>query len=147
MTPPLSPLHIVTLGVRDLATSARFYEEQLGWTRSSASQESICFYQVGGIVVALFPHEQLAKDAALPIRPRNPEEFAGFSLAFNADSEAEVDAIFAKLREGGVQILKAPEKVFWGGYSGYFADPDGYAWEIAYNPFAEKSADGQLRLP
>src|SRR6266545_8269779 len=115
-------LHIVTLGVSDLKRSQGFYAETLGW-KLSRPQEGIAFFQAGNVVLALFPRDELAKDALV-----SPEGhgFAGFSLAYNTQSEAEVDEIISDLKAQGVKILKEPQKVFWGGYSSYFADPDGY---------------------
>ena len=135
-------LHIVTLGVRDLETSRKFYAETLGW-KISRPQEGVVFFQAGGVVLALFPREELAKDAQISLEGSG---FAGFSLAYNAQSEAEVDEIINDLKSKGVKILKEPQKVFWGGYSSYFADPDGYPWEVAYNPFFSFDENGNLKL-
>jgi len=135
-------LHIVTLGVRDLEKSKKFYAETLGWKLSGASNEGIAFFQAGGVVLALFPREELAKDAV--VEP-DGSGFAGFTLAYNARSEAEVDEIIADLRSKGVKIVKEPQKVFWGGYSSYFADPDNNRWEVAYNPFFEFDESGNLK--
>ena len=135
-------LHIVTLGVRDLKRSQEFYTETLGW-KVSRPQEGIVFFQAGGIVLALFPREELAKDAL--VSP-DGSGFAGLSLAYNAQSETEVDEIIRDLKSKGVKILKEPQKVFWGGYSSYFADPDGFCWEVAYNPFFPFDDDGNLKL-
>lgn len=136
-------LHIITLGVSDLERSRKFYTETLGWKAASPSSEAIVFIQAGGVVLALFPHHLLAEDAAV-----NPEGsgFSGFTLAHNAQSEAQVDEIITELRAKGVRILKEPQKVSWGGYSSYFADPDGYAWEVAYNPFFPFDENGNLKL-
>jgi catechol 2,3-dioxygenase-like lactoylglutathione lyase family enzyme len=136
-------LHIITLGVRDLAFSQKFYSEILGWKPSGASNEGITFYQAGGIVLALFPRQMLAEDAVT-----SPEGtgFAGITLAHNARSEAEVDEIIRDLKSRGVKIVKEPQKVFWGGYSSYFADPDDYHWEVAYNPFFPFDESGNLNL-
>jgi catechol 2,3-dioxygenase-like lactoylglutathione lyase family enzyme len=136
-------LHLVTLGVRDLEASRKFYTEILGWEPSSASNEGVVFIQVGGVVLSLFSREELAKDALVP-----PEGsgFAGFSLAYNTQSEAEVDEIISDLKAKGVKILKEPQKVFWGGYSSYFADPDGNCWEVAFNPFFPFDENGNLKL-
>jgi catechol 2,3-dioxygenase-like lactoylglutathione lyase family enzyme len=136
-------LHIVTLGVKDLEVSRRFYAEILGWKLSGASNEGIAFFQAGGVVLALFPREELAKDAVV-----SPEGsgFSGFALAHNARSETEVDEIINNLRSKGVKIVKEPQKVFWGGYSSYFADPDDYLWEVAYNPFFPFDEQGNLNL-
>ena len=135
-------LHIVTLGVSDLEASRKFYAETLGW-KISRPQEGIVFFQAGGVVLALFPREELAKDVLVS---SDGNGFAGFSLAYNAQSEAEVDEIIGDLKSKGVKILKDPQKVFWGGYSSYFADPDGYCWEVAYNPFFSFDEKGNLKL-
>jgi catechol 2,3-dioxygenase-like lactoylglutathione lyase family enzyme len=135
-------LHIVTLGVKDLEVSKKFYSETLGWT-ISRPQEGIVFFQAGGVVLALFPREELAKDALISAEGHGE---AQFSLAYNAQSEAEVDEIIRDLQAKGVKILKEPQKVFWGGYSSYFADPDGYLWEVAYNPFFLFDENGNLKL-
>lgn len=126
-------LSIVTLGVTDLAVSRAFYEEKLGLTPVS-EDEGIAFYDMGGTWLGLYNREELAKDAKV-----SPEGsgFRGVSLAHNEPSKEAVDAVFAELREKGVEIVKEPEEVFWGGYSGYFADPDGHLWEVAYNPFSD----------
>ena len=135
-------LHIVTLGVNDLKRSQEFYSQILGW-KISRPQEGIVFFQAGGVVLALFPREELAKDALISSEGNG---FAGFSLAYNAQSESEVDEIIRDLKSKGVKILKEPQKVFWGGYSSYFADPDGYCWEVAYNPFFPFNENGNLKL-
>ena len=124
-------LHIITLGVKDLERSKKFYEETLGW-KVSRPQEGIAFFQAGGIVLALYPREELAADAM--ISP-NGSGFSGMTLAYNAGSETEVDEIIRDLKAKGVKIIKEPQKVFWGGYSSYFADPDDFRWEVAYNDF------------
>ena len=136
-------LHIVTLGVRDLDVSRKFYTDILGWKLSSASNEGITFIQAGGVVLALFPREELAKDATVESKGSG---FTGFTLAHNAQSESEVDEIIAELKSKDVKIVKEPQKVFWGGYSSYFADPDGYLWEVAYNPFFPFDESGILKL-
>lgn len=136
-------LHIITLGVRDFKTSVEFYSTKLGWKPSASSNDDITFFQAGGVVLAMYPREKLAEDAV--VEP-DGNGFAGFTLAFNARSEAEVDEIIADLKSKGVKIVKEPQKVFWGGYSAYFADPDDYHWEVAYNPFFEFDNDGNLKL-
>ena len=136
-------LHLITLGVRDFERSRKFYTEVLGWKLASASNDDVAFFQAGGVVLGLYPREKLAEDALT-----SPEGsgFAGITLAYNARSEAEVDEIIADLRSKGVKIVKEPQKVFWGGYSSYFADPDDYHWEVAYNPFFEFDEVGNLKL-
>lgn len=136
-------LHLVTLGVRDFEKSKKFYAEALGWKPSSNSNDDVTFFQAGSVVLSIFPREKLAEDALIP---SEGEGFAGFTLAYNARSEAEVDEIIRDLKAKGVKILKEPQKVFWGGYSSYFADPDGYCWEVAYNPFFPFDESGNLKL-
>lgn len=134
-------LTIITLGVQDLHISANFYEKTLGWTRLKQESDGIIFFQLNGILLSLFPAEELAKDAGV-----NPygSGFRKFSLAYNAESKTMVDSIFTKLKARGVTITKEPENVFWGGYSGYFSDPDGHLWEVAYNPFLPLDQDGNV---
>jgi catechol 2,3-dioxygenase-like lactoylglutathione lyase family enzyme len=136
-------LHIITLGVRDFKTSYQFYTTKLGWKPSSASNDDIAFFQTSGVVFAIYPREKLAEDAVI-----SPEGsgFSGITLAFNARSEVEVDEIISDLKSKGVKIVKEPQKVFWGGYSSYFADPDGYCWEVAHNPFFPFDENGNLKL-
>lgn len=136
-------LHLITLGVREYEASKKFYMETLGWKASSSSNEDITFFQAGGVVLSVFQREKLAEDALVDPQGNG---FAGFTLAYNARSEAEVDEIIGDLRAKGVRILKEPQKVFWGGYSAYFADPDGNCWEVAYNPFFPFDEQGNLRL-
>jgi hypothetical protein len=123
---------LITLGVSDLKKSRRFYEEKFGWTPLPNSSEDIVFFQLNGIQLALFPEHALAEDAKVAAQGTG---FKKFSLAYNVRSEKEVDAVIADLESKGVSILKHPEKVFWGGYSSYIADPDQNLWEIAYNPY------------
>jgi len=136
-------LHLVTLGVRDLERSRKFYTETLGWKQASASNDDVVFFQAGGVILGLYLREKLAEDAQT-----SPEGsgFAGVTLAYNARSEAEVDQIIRDLEAKGVQIAKQPQKVFWGGYSSYFVDPDGFLWEVAYNPFFPFDESGNLNL-
>jgi catechol 2,3-dioxygenase-like lactoylglutathione lyase family enzyme len=136
-------LHIITLGVRDFERSRKFYAETLGWKPAGASNEGIAFFQAGGVVLALYPREKLAEDAL--VSPAG-SGFSGITLAYNAQSEAEVDEIIRDLKSIGVKIVKEPQKVFWGGYSSYFTDPDDYRWEVAYNPFLPFDAGGNLKL-
>lgn len=136
-------LHLITLGVRDFATSYQFYTEILGWRPSGASQDHTAFFQVGSVVLTIYPREMLAEDALISSEGSG---FSGVTLSYNARSESEVDEIVAGLKAKGVKILKEPQKVFWGGYSSYFADPDDYCWEIAYNPFFPFDEAGNLKL-
>lgn len=134
---------LITLGVADMARSRAFYAA-LGWQMHSQSQDAVTFYQANGFVFGLFGLADLAKDQG---RPDAPLRTGAASLAQNFETEAEVDAAYARALAAGASALKAPEKVFWGGYSGYFADPDGHVWELAMNPFWPLAADGSLTLP
>jgi uncharacterized protein len=136
-------LHIITLGVYDFKTSVEFYTKTLGWKPSSASNDNIAFFQAGGVALAIYPREKLAEDAV--IAPEG-SGFSGITVAYNARSESEVDEIIADLKAKGVKIVKDPQKVFWGGYSSYFADPDDYRWEVAYNPFFVFDKNENLKL-
>lgn len=130
-------VNYITLGVSDLKASRRFYREVFGWQEGNGSNDNIAFFQTGSaLVFTLFPRENLAQDVQMPAVMDNG--FPNFTLAHNVGSEAEVDALFAGFVAHSVKVVKVPQKVFWGGYSGYIADPDGFLWEIAYNPFLEK---------
>ena len=122
----------ITLGVKDLNQSIDFYENKFGWKRSELSNESIIFFELNGIYLALYNGEELAKDANVD---PSGNGFRSFTMAHNTRSEIEVDDLIESLRKQGVQVIKEPQKVFWGGYSSYIADPDGNLWEIAFNPF------------
>jgi catechol 2,3-dioxygenase-like lactoylglutathione lyase family enzyme len=137
-------LSVITLGVRDLGTARAFYTEVLGWT-PFYDKNAVVFFDLGGFVLGLYAHDSLAGYMGLPAgQPQAP--YHGFSLAYNARTRAKVDDIFRRLTERGVRILKAPENAFWGGYFGHFADADGHAWEVAYNPQWPVMPDGRLRV-
>lgn len=133
---------LITLGVDDL-TRARAFYAALGWTPAEALDE-VVFYQMNGLVLGLFGKASLAADQG---RPDATLGAGAITLAQNFETEAEVDAAYATALAAGASALKAPEKVFWGGYSGYFADPDGHVWELAMNPFWPLAPDGSLTLP
>ena len=134
---------LITLGVADLAAARAFYA-RLGWQEHIESQETVVFFQMHGAVLGLFPLADLAEDQG---RPGAALGVGAVTLAQNFATEAEVDAAFAAALAAGGSALKAPEKVFWGGYSGYWADPDGHVWEVAMNPFWPLADDGSLTLP
>ena len=136
-------LHLITLGVRDFEKSRKFYKEILGWKPTESSNDDIAFFQAGGVALAIYPREKLAEDA---LTSSEGSGFSGITLAYNARSESEVDEIIRDLKSRGVRIVKEPQKVFWGGYSSYFADPDDYRWEVAYNPFFVFDENGNLKL-
>jgi len=136
-------LSLVTLGVSDLARSIVFYRDVLGWETTAKPDDGVAFFPLHGIVLGLFPKQELAKDAKITLEDAGHPRF---SLAHNAMSKAEVDELFETLRSQDVKILKEPEEVFWGGYSGYFADPDGFVWEIAWNPHWKLDENGIVKL-
>ena len=133
---------LITLGVADLDAAPAFYA-RLGWVEHSRT-EGVAFYQMHGVVLGLFGREDLAKDQG---REAAALGSGAMTLAQNFATEAEVDRAYAAALAAGGTALKAPEKVFWGGYSGYWADPDGHVWEVAMNPFWPLADDGSLTLP
>lgn len=137
-------ISLITLGVADMARARAFYEA-LGWKASGASQPEVTFFQAGGMALGLFGRASLAEDAHLP--DEGAGRFGGITLAQNVGSEEAVDQLLEEARRAGATILKPAQRVFWGGYSGYFADPDGHPWEVAYNPGFKLEADGSIRLP
>jgi uncharacterized protein len=120
-------ISLITLGVADLDRSRAFYE-RLGWQRSARAAEGIVFFQAGGLASA-------------------GQGFAGITLAYNTRTRVEVDSVLAEAVAAGATLVKPAEEAFWGGYSGYFADPDGFPWEIAWNPSFSVATDGSLHLP
>ena len=136
-------LSLVTLGVRDLASSRAFYK-RLGWTESSAGNAEVAFFQCGGLVFALWDRKALADDAGVRA---GDVGFANISLAHNVRSKEDVDTTLKEAKEAGATILKPGTETPWGGCTGYFADPDGFAWEVAWNPGFEILPDGSIRLP
>lgn len=136
-------ISFITLGVTDLTRSRAFYRA-LGWQESSASQEGIAFFQAGSVAFALFQRDALAEDANIPA---NGNGFAGFTLAHNVESEAAVRALLDEAVAAGAKLVRPADNVFWGGFRGYFADPDGFLWEACYNPFVTLDTDGFITLP
>lgn len=134
-------LNIITLGVENLERALGFYEKGLGWKRSAASQGEIVFFNLGGIILALFPKEKLAEDAKQSL---GECKFSGITLAYNAKSQQEVNEVLAKVASLGATIVKSAAEVFWGGYSGYFKDLDGHLFEVAHNPFVEFDENDSL---
>jgi len=136
-------LSLITLGVADVAAATRFYEG-FGLLKSSASNESVSFFQLGPSVLGLFGRDALTEDGnAATTWTGN----GGITLARNVWSETEVDRLLAHAANLGATILKPAQRAFWGGYHGYFADPDGHVWEVAYNPFFNMDEEGNLVLP
>lgn len=136
-------LSIVTLGVSDLERSTEFFQ-RLGWRRSMTKAEGIAFFQAGGVALALYPRDELAKDAKVDAAGQG---FSRFTLAYNVRRREDVDSVLAEAQAAGAKIQKPAEEASWGGYSGYFADPDGFLWEVAWNPFFPIAADGAIQIP
>jgi catechol 2,3-dioxygenase-like lactoylglutathione lyase family enzyme len=135
---------MITLGVRDLARARKFYEA-LGWKAHIAGGGDIVFFQLQGSVLGLYPRPALAEDAAL--HDDAPDAaFGGIALAYNGRDKAEVDRVLVEAKAAGAKILKPAQDVFWGGYSGYFADLDGHPWEVAFNPHWPLEPDGSLKM-
>ncbi|SEN70216.1 hypothetical protein SAMN05216227_102113 [Pseudorhodobacter antarcticus] len=141
MTP--QRITLITLGVADLGLSRAFYA-RLGWQEHSESSEAVAFFQMHGAALGLFPVAELAKDQG---RAGAALGTGAITMAQNFATDADVDAAFAAAIAAGATAIKSPEKVFWGGYSGYWADLDGHVWEVAMNPFWSLSDDGSLTLP
>ncbi|MFC7321564.1 VOC family protein [Halobacillus campisalis] len=140
----MNRVNLITLGVKDMRRSVKFYRDELGFpTNEKSDDPEIIFFNTPGSKVSLYPLESLAED----INKADPPErgrFPGITLAFNAKSEQEVDEVMERAEAAGAKIVKAPEKVFWGGYSGYFTDPDGYYWEVAYGEMWEFDENDML---
>jgi uncharacterized protein len=136
-------LNIVTLGVRDMNKSIQFYRDGLGWPLSSMSAGDFAIFKMStGTALALYPRDLLAKDANLG----DPGGFGGITLAQNVATREEVDLALSQAVKSGGTIIKSARKADWGGYSGYFADPDGHPWEVAWNPYFQLT-QGCLNLP
>jgi hypothetical protein len=145
MDEPNAHLSLVTLGVSNLQRSIVFYE-MLGFQRKGKAFGGIGFFQAGACAIAVWPSEELAKDANVAFEGM-AETFHGFALAWNCYSKSDVDAVIGMAHHAGAIVHKPAQDVFWGGYSGYFSDPDGHLWEVAYNPHFPLSDDGRLTLP
>ena len=135
---------IVTLGVADLERSARFYGD-LGWERRGDVSAGITWFKTSGTWLGLFGYDALADDAGVAAAPELPA-YRGITLALNLPSETEVDLAFVRVREVGARIVKPASRTEWGGYSGYFADPDGHLWELCYNPGFPIDEHGRIEI-
>lgn len=136
-------INLVTLGVADVAASRRFYE-RLGFVASGFESENVAFFDMNGTILGLYGRGPLAEDAGVS---DSGEGFRAVSLAINLESKEAVDQAFAYVETCGGQLVQPAREVFWGGYSGYFADPDGHLWEIAYNPLFKLDENGRMPLP
>lgn len=138
-------LSLITLGVGDLEASTRFYRDVLGWTPSSLGAGQVTFFQLNGIVLSLFPEEELAADAGVEsLDSRGPARVA---LAYNVRQREDVDRVLGHVERAGARVVKAAGDTDWGGRSGYFADPDGFLWEVAWNPGFPMGSDGSVAVP
>ena len=146
LSPPVARLTVITLGVSDMRVSIAFYEA-LGFARKfRATGEEVAFFETGGAVIGLYPWSKLALDAALPDQPR-PAAFRGVTLAWNCRTAAEVDTVLAFAVAKGAVPLKSAHQTDYGGYSGYFSDPDGHPWEVVVAPRIEVGEDRRVHLP
>ena len=136
-------ISFVTLGVGDLARSRQFYAA-LGWKESSSSNADIAFFQAGSVAFALFQREALAEDANVAAQGSG---FSGVTLAHNVESEEAVVNTIAEAVAAGATLVRPADKVFWGGFRGYFSDPDGFLWEVCWNPFVTLDSEGHVQLP
>jgi catechol 2,3-dioxygenase-like lactoylglutathione lyase family enzyme len=135
---------VITLGVTDLAQATRFYATIFGISPNSEN-EGISFFELPGAWLTLYPLAKLAEDISPQLSPTR-SGFSGLTLAYNAPSKDEVLAIFEEVKAAGASIVKAPQDTFWGGFSGYFADLDGYHWEVVWGPMFDLAPDGSLRF-
>lgn len=134
-------MSLITIGVADVARSKRFYEE-LGW-RGHEIEETL-FFQAGGQVVVVWSRERLAADAGIA---DEGSTFGGIALAHNVRTRAEVDEVVRRAEDAGATVTRPPATTFYGGYAGYFRDPDGHVWEVAFNPGFPLDAQGNLTVP
>lgn len=136
-------LNLITLGVDNFERALEFYEKGLGWKKSDKSMDGLALFPLGGIVLALHLRHELAADATLNYQPT---KFSGLTISYNTKSEKEVDDVLKQVEKLGATIVKPAQKVYWGGYSGYFKDLDGHLFEVAYNPFWELDENDNLKL-
>ena len=132
MKPKIS---LIILGVHDLQRAIRFYREGLGLPEHETDSDEVAFFKMEGAWLSLFPREALSRD--IGIADDAPSGFSGITLAHNVASQAAVDQVIEQAVAAGAELIKPGEEVFWGGYSGYFRDPEGHYWEVAYNPFMD----------
>jgi predicted lactoylglutathione lyase len=135
---------MITLGVKEINKSRRFYEKGLGFKVSSASQDDIVFFLIEGLALALYPHSLLAEDAAVSEKGSG---FRGVTLAHNVEKKEDVAIILRQAEAAGAKIVKPAQDAFWGGHSGYFSDLDNHLWEVVWNPHFPFAKDGSLKLP
>lgn len=137
---------LITLSVSDLERAVAFYRDGLGWPKSTISGDEVAFFKTGGVVIALFPRASFAADAGVDVDDVEHGGFSRFSLAHNVADEEQVDSVLAEAAEAGATIVKEAQEIFFGRH-GFFADPDGFLWEVAWNPSFPLDADGSIKLP
>lgn len=143
----MNRINVIALGVRDMQKSVKFYREGLGFqSKETEDCPKVIFFSTFGTKLELYPLDLLAQDINEKNPPKTTQDFSGITLAYNVKSEQEVHDIIELARKAGATITKEPQKVFWGGYHAYFADPDGYYWEVAYNPFVSFDENNMLQL-
>jgi catechol 2,3-dioxygenase-like lactoylglutathione lyase family enzyme len=137
---------LLTLGVSDLQKAVAFYRGGLGWPISEVGGEEVAFFKTGGVVIALFPRPSFAADAGINVDDVEHGGFSRVSLAHNVAEEGQVDAVLAEAAEAGATIVKEAQEIFFGRH-GFFTDPEGFLWEVAWNPSFPMAADGRIELP
>jgi uncharacterized protein len=137
---------LITLAVSDLARAVAFYRDGLGWPKSDVGGDEVAFFKTGGVVIALFPRTSFAADASIDVDDVENDEFPRISLAHNVAEEQQVDSVLAEAAEAGATMIKEAQEIFFGRH-GFFADPDGFLWEVAWNPSFPMAADGSIELP
>ena len=142
-----SRISLITLGVRSLERALGFYRNGLGFPTKGSPEEGVIFFKTAGTCLALYPFDKLAEDVGSAFVHQPHAKFHGITLAHNVRTRAEVAVVLAQAERAGGRIIKPAQDVFWGGHSGYFSDPDGYYWEVAWNPAAPLDADGFMKLP
>jgi uncharacterized protein len=137
---------LLTLGVSDLERAVAFYRDGLGWPKSEVGGDEVAFFETGGVVIALFPRTSFADDADVDLDNVEHGGFARVSLAHNVTEEGQVDVVLAEAAQAGATIVKEAQEIFFGRH-GFFADPEGFLWEVAWNPSFPIAADGSIELP
>ncbi len=137
---------LITLVVSNLERSVAFYRDGLGWAKSGVGGDEVAFFKTGGVAIALFPRASFAADTGVDIDDVEHGGFSRFALAHNVTEEEQVDLVLTEAVEAGAKIVKEAQEVFFGRH-GFFADPDGFLWEVAWNPSFPMAADGSIELP
>ncbi len=137
---------LLTLGVSDLERAVAFYRDGLGWPISEVGGDEVAFFKTGGVVIALFPRPLFASDAGVDLDDVEHGGFSRVSLAHNVTEEDQVDSVLAEAAEAGATIVKEAQEIFFGRH-GFFADPEGFLWEVAWNPSFPMGADGSIEVP